>query len=54
MLCLCRRVVFSLCAFYQTSLGDIYGTRPVYMLNAYIELLRLGCPIRRSWFVMLC
>lgn len=49
MLYLCRPGVLSLDKDYQKHLADIYLSRSHSILNIYLELLRLDCPVRRSW-----
>ena len=49
ILCLCRPAVLSHGHAYNTELADIYFKRCRSILQIYLELLRLNCPIRRSW-----
>lgn len=49
MLYLCRPGILSLNDRYQKHLADIYLSRSHSILNIYLELLRLDCPVRRSW-----
>jgi hypothetical protein len=50
MLCLCRPAVLSCDDEYDKDLADLYLSRCRSVLRTYLELLRLKCPIRRSWF----
>lgn len=49
MLCLCRPTVLSHGDTHDKELTDIYLKRCRSVLHTYLELLKLSCPIRRSW-----
>lgn len=49
MLCLCRPTVLSYGDAYNKELTDVYLRRCRSVLHTYLELLKLVCPIRRSW-----
>jgi hypothetical protein len=49
MLCLSRPAVLSNESEYNKELTELYLTRCYSALRTYLELLRLNCPIRRSW-----
>ncbi|KAJ5623700.1 hypothetical protein N7510_000009 [Penicillium lagena] len=49
MLCLCRPAVLALDGQRQDELTDIYLSRCRSVLQTYLELLKLQCPIRKSW-----
>ncbi|KAL7942743.1 hypothetical protein V8C42DRAFT_331790 [Trichoderma barbatum] len=49
MLCLCRPVALTHGDTCNKELNDIYLKRCRSVLHIYLELLKLSCPIRRSW-----
>lgn len=49
VLCLYRPVVLSYGDAYSKELTDTYLERCRSVLRTYLELLKLDCPIRRSW-----
>jgi hypothetical protein len=48
-LCLCRPALLSYDNEYSSELTELYLTRCRSVLQTYLELLKLQCPVRNSW-----